>query len=43
LFGGMRRRERRFRRQVQFRARGEDHHARIPTKLRDEAGLALRA
>jgi curved DNA-binding protein len=35
LFGGMRRRERPFRREARFRARGEDHHARILIDLRD--------
>jgi curved DNA-binding protein len=35
LFGGLRRRERPFRREARFRARGEDHHARILIDLRD--------
>jgi curved DNA-binding protein len=35
LFGGMRGRERPFRRAARFRARGEDHHARILIDLRD--------
>jgi curved DNA-binding protein len=35
LFGGMRGRERPFRREAWFRARGEDHHARILIDLRD--------
>ena len=35
LFGEMRGRERPFRREARFRARGEDHHARILIDLRD--------
>jgi curved DNA-binding protein len=35
LFGGMRRRERPLRGEARFRARGEDHHARILIDLRD--------
>ena len=35
MFGGMRRREPPFRRETRFRARGEDHHARILIDLRD--------
>ena len=43
LFGGMRRRERPFRGEARFRARGEDHHARILIDLRDALAGATRS
>jgi curved DNA-binding protein len=42
LFGGMHRREGPFRREASFRARGEDHHARILIDLRDAIAGATR-
>ena len=43
LFGGVRRRERPFRREGRFRAPGEDHHARVLIDLRDALTGATRS
>jgi curved DNA-binding protein len=42
LFGGMHRREAPFRREAAFRARGEDHHAKVLIELRDALAGATR-